>query len=91
MSGKENGGFREWFRPGDECFLINDVEVVRMEKNHKKTQLTKIKLPEVRCFGCHRLLFCGIVDNVEIKCPRCGLIQNIGGFQQEAGKSIQNK
>lgn len=32
-------------------------------------------LPEVRCQKCGRLLFKGIIEAVEIKCPRCGALQ----------------
>ncbi|MDL2281147.1 Com family DNA-binding transcriptional regulator [Selenomonadales bacterium OttesenSCG-928-I06] len=40
---------------------------------------TKKNLPEVRCSKCRRLLFCGQVKQVEIKCPKCKLILNING------------
>jgi phage FluMu protein Com len=34
-------------------------------------------LTEVRCPRCNRLLFKGQVIQVEIKCPKCHLCQNI--------------
>lgn len=53
-----------------------------MELKSKKAQPAKFKLPEVRCFWCNRLLFRGIVENVEIKCPRCNAVQYIGSYHQ---------
>ena len=34
---------------------------------------------DFRCKGCCRLLFKGRIQSVEIKCPRCGCLQKIGG------------
>ena len=34
---------------------------------------------EIRCKKCRRLLMKGEVKEVEIKCPKCGYIQKIGG------------
>lgn len=36
-------------------------------------------LPEVRCKKCKRLLFYGKIQYVEIKCPKCNLLQNFSG------------
>ncbi|WP_245698115.1 Com family DNA-binding transcriptional regulator [Dendrosporobacter quercicolus] len=36
----------------------------------------------MRCRRCGRLLFCGIVEEVEIKCPRCKTVQMVGGRKQ---------
>lgn len=44
------------------------------KKNIKRNRI----LPEVRCKKCNRLLFVGIVEYVEIKCPRCHCLQKIG-------------
>lgn len=33
---------------------------------------------EIRCRKCNRLLMKGEVRHVEIKCPKCGFIQEIG-------------
>ncbi|MBW7957320.1 MAG: Com family DNA-binding transcriptional regulator [Deltaproteobacteria bacterium] len=33
---------------------------------------------EIRCRKCNRLLMKGEVRHVEIKCPKCRLIQEIG-------------
>lgn len=32
-------------------------------------------LPSVRCECCNRLLFRGVVETIEIKCPKCGAVQ----------------
>lgn len=37
----------------------------------------KTALPPVRCRNCQRLLFMGLAVNIEIKCPKCGSVQNI--------------
>ncbi len=37
-----------------------------------------IYVKEIRCKKCRRLLMKGEVRFVEIKCPKCGYIQNIG-------------
>jgi phage FluMu protein Com len=34
-------------------------------------------MTEVRCKKCNRLLFKGKVDDIEIKCPKCGTINRI--------------
>ena len=36
-------------------------------------------LPEVRCSKCRRLFFYGQIKQIEIKCPKCKLVQNIKG------------
>ena len=34
-------------------------------------------LPAVRCKYCNRLLFRGFAKMIEIKCPKCGIVQEI--------------
>jgi len=46
-----------------------------MEMKQTKMCLHRANMPEVRCYRCNRLLFCGIVHSVQIKCPRCGTVQ----------------
>ncbi|HWR06225.1 Com family DNA-binding transcriptional regulator [Sporomusa sp.] len=60
-----------------------------MEKA-KNLRPAKSKLPEVRCFQCNRLLFCGIAEDMEIKCSRCGAIQYIGNSKQESRVNISS-
>ncbi len=36
-------------------------------------------MKEIRCRKCHRLLMKGEVVKIEIKCPKCGYIQNFLG------------
>ncbi|WP_183730394.1 Com family DNA-binding transcriptional regulator [Desulfurispira natronophila] len=36
----------------------------------------KVALQEARCRKCHRLLFKGFVIDIEVKCPKCGALQN---------------
>lgn len=38
---------------------------------------------EIRCRKCKRLLMKGEVRHIEIKCPKCGLIQEIGTAEAE--------
>jgi len=40
-------------------------------------------LPAVRCECCNRLLFRGLVDIVEIKCPKCGVVHLLKSREQE--------
>jgi iron complex transport system substrate-binding protein len=37
------------------------------------------KLNSVKCKKCGRQLFKGLVDEIEIKCPKCGYVQTING------------
>lgn len=39
-------------------------------------------LPSVRCECCNRLLFRGVVDTIEIKCPKCGAVQVLNRGEQ---------
>ena len=48
------------------------------EENTNTLKKETKKLPEVRCKICNRLLFCGKVQYVEIKCPKCRKIQRVG-------------
>ncbi|WP_340162591.1 Com family DNA-binding transcriptional regulator [Dendrosporobacter quercicolus] len=56
--------------------------MIKVETQYKKIVFLKSKLSEVRCRRCGRLLFCGIVEEVEIKCPRCKTVQMVGGRKQ---------
>jgi phage FluMu protein Com len=64
-----------------------------MEMKYKDLRQAKPMWPEVRCCQCNRLLFRGLVEDVEIKCPRCGAIQWIGGnkLDQETRINIHNR
>ncbi len=59
-----------------------------MEIKDKDLRYAKPKWPEVRCSQCNRLLFRGIVEDMEIKCSRCGAIQCIGGCKQETRMNV---
>ncbi len=61
-----------------------------MGVKHKSLQIAKPKLPEMRCSQCNRLLFLGIVEDVEVKCPRCGAIQHLGLTRSKAGLVIHS-
>jgi len=61
-----------------------------VEINYKNMRLAKLKWPETRCCQCNRLLFHGIVEDVEIKCPRCGAVQLIGSCKPRQQVSMQN-
>lgn len=45
-----------------------------MEALRQARQKTEF-LPQVRCLQCGRLLFRGLAERVEIKCPKCGRLQ----------------
>lgn len=62
-----------------------------MEIKDKELQHAKPKWPEVRCSQCNRLLFRGIVEDMEIKCSRCGAIQYIGDRKQETRINVCSK
>ncbi|MBP2659877.1 MAG: Mu-like prophage protein Com [Firmicutes bacterium] len=62
-----------------------------MEIKDKELRYAKPKWPEVRCGQCNRLLFRGIVEDMEIKCSRCGAIQYIGDCKQEARMNVCNR
>ena len=61
-----------------------------METKLNNLRPPKSRLPEVRCFRCNRLLYRGIAEDVEIKCSRCGVVQNIGKSSQESGTKISS-
>ena len=37
-------------------------------------------MKEIRCKRCGRMLFRGIIREVEIKCPKCGYLQIVYDF-----------
>ncbi|SFM11852.1 Com family DNA-binding transcriptional regulator [Pelosinus propionicus] len=62
-----------------------------MEIRDKELRHARPKWPEVRCIQCNRLLFRGIVEDMEIKCSRCGTIQHIGECKQEEKMNVCNR
>lgn len=58
--------------------VANTDERNFFEENTNMLKKETKKLPEVRCKICNRLLFCGKVQYVEIKCPKCRKIQRVG-------------
>lgn len=40
-------------------------------------------LPSIRCVNCHRLLYRGLAQTIEIKCPKCGVVQLIKSCGRE--------
>ena len=36
-----------------------------------------LEMKQVRCKKCGRLLFKGMIKEVQIKCPKCGYLQTI--------------
>ena len=57
--------------------MIRDM-ITAKDENSDRAKMKK--LPEVRCSVCNRLLFCGKVQYVEIKCPKCRRIQKVGRY-----------
>lgn len=48
-------------------------------------------LPAIRCNCCNRLLYRGVVQSIEIKCPKCGMIHLFEGYEQRSrGGAIAN-
>lgn len=45
-------------------------------------------LPSIRCKCCNRLLYRGVAQSIEIKCPKCGVVQLIRGCECEQLKSV---
>ncbi|ELS4260379.1 Com family DNA-binding transcriptional regulator [Salmonella enterica] len=42
-------------------------------------------LQENRCLHCNKMLFKGRVIIVQIKCPRCGTVNNLSASERHAG------
>ena len=40
-------------------------------------------LPPIRCSCCNRLLYRGVAQTIEIKCPKCGKVQTVKGLETE--------
>lgn len=38
-------------------------------------------LPAIRCSCCNRLLYRGIAQTIEIKCPKCGIVHTVKGCE----------
>lgn len=49
--------------------------------NHEAVRLEEVadSLPEIRCRRCRRRLMKGEVKKIEIKCPKCGCVQEFQG------------
>lgn len=67
-------------------FFVKLMKVKFMFKNEVGMNMCvdyeKMK-SEIRCRKCNRLLMKGEVRHVEIKCPKCGFIQEIGTAEAE--------
>ncbi|CUH97697.1 hypothetical protein P22_3832 [Propionispora sp. 2/2-37] len=53
-----------------------------MMAGYKTVRELQETLPSMRCKYCNRLLYRGVVQTIEIKCPKCGMIQLITGCER---------
>nr|WP_092073898.1 ABC transporter substrate-binding protein [Dendrosporobacter quercicolus]NSL47856.1 ABC transporter substrate-binding protein [Dendrosporobacter quercicolus DSM 1736]SDM69707.1 iron complex transport system substrate-binding protein [Dendrosporobacter quercicolus] len=50
-----------------------------MMAGYENVKELKGTLPSIRCNYCNRLLYRGVVQAIEIKCPKCAAVQSIKG------------
>ena len=48
-----------------------------MMAGYEKVRELRGDLPAIRCTCCNRLLYRGVAQTIEIKCPKCGMVQLI--------------
>jgi iron complex transport system substrate-binding protein len=52
-----------------------------MMAGYEKVRELRGNLPAIRCNCCNRLLYRGVAQTIEIKCPKCGMVQLIKGSE----------
>ncbi|CQR72748.1 High-affinity heme uptake system protein IsdE precursor [Sporomusa ovata DSM 2662] len=57
-----------------------------MMAGYEKVRELRGDLPAIRCTNCNRLLYRGVAQTIEIKCPKCGVVQLFKGGERRWSK-----